>query len=158
MVDATTFASETQALLSPLYRISYSILRSQADAQDAVQQGLMKAWTHKDRVHPEKFRAWVTRIVINESHNIQRYRMRVSPSDTVETGQPFVSPDIDVMEAILALQENLRIPFLMKYLSCYKEREIAQTLRLPVSTIKNRLARARQLLRETLSDTEVSFE
>lgn len=158
MVDATHFTNESKALLTPLFRISLGILRSEADAQDAVQQGLMKAWMGKEKVHPEKFRAWVTRIVINECRNIQRHRMRIMPSDTIELNQKFESMDIDVMQAIMALEEKHRIPFLMKYLACYKEREIAEAMRLPLTTVKNRLNRARQLLRKELSDTEVSFE
>lgn len=158
MVDRATFMRESDALLTPLLRISMGILRAQADAEDAVQQALMKAWAARDRVSEEKFRPWLTRIVINESRNIQRYRMRVMPSDTIAAERPFQTPDMDVVDAVLGLPEHLRIPFVMKYLARYKETEIASTLRLPASTIKNRLARARGLLRDELTDTEVAFE
>lgn len=157
-MDAALFMRESEALLTPLYRISYSILRSQADAEDAVQQGLMKAWAAKERANPDKFRPWVTRIVVNESRNIQRYRMRVMPVEDMPGGQAFEPPDLDVMEAVYGLPEPLRVAFAMKYIASYKEKEIAQALRLPLSTVKNRLARARQLLRDKLTDAEVMFE
>ena len=159
MVDAVQFQREAEALLPALYRISYGILRARQDAEDAVQQALLKAWAGKHRAAQEAFRAWLTRIVINESRNIQRHRMRVVPSDTLPEGSSpaFDAPDLDVMEAVYRLPERLRVPFLMKYAAEYKEREIAQATRLPLSTVKNRLARARQLLRDDLSDQEVSF-
>ncbi len=157
-MEAPLFISESQAMMTPLYRIGYSILRSRADAEDAVQQGLMKAWAARERVAPEKFRAWVTRIVVNECRNIQRHRRRVALSADVAADQAFIPPDPDVMDAVYELQESLRVPFAMKYIARYTEKEIGEALRLPVSTIKNRLARARRLLRDKLSDSEVMFE
>lgn len=49
-----------------LYRISMALVRNHADAQDAVQQALMKAWAARDRMRPGAERAWLMRIVINE--------------------------------------------------------------------------------------------
>lgn len=158
MVTDVFFIDHTPELLAPLHRISYCILRSSADAEDAVQQGLMKAWAAKNRAAPDTFRPWVTRIVINEARNIQRHRMRVTPVDKLLMSEAFMPPDSDVMDAVYALPEPLRVLFTMKYVAGYKEREIAVAMRLPLSMVKNRLARARQLLRDTLSDTEVTFE
>lgn len=157
MVDGALFMSESEAMLTTLYKISYSILRSRADAEDAVQQGLLKAWAARARANPEKFRAWVARIVINESRNIQRYRMRVMPSEVIERQGEFFPPDWDVMDAVGRLPEKLRVPLSLKYVACFREKEIAETLHIPVSMVKNRLARARELLREELKDMEGLF-
>ena len=59
-----------------LYRLAQSILRQEADAQDAVQQAAVKAWAALDRLPPGRERAYFARIVINECRNIQRRRMR----------------------------------------------------------------------------------
>ena len=158
MIDECTFTSESTALLPTLYRISFSLVRTEADAQDAVQQALLKAWVAKERVDPERFRPWLTRIVINESRNIQRYRMRVVPTDTAAADSLQNHGDMDVADAVQTLPENLRVLFLLKYLACYKEREIAQIFHLPQTTVKNRLAKARKILKTKLVDTEVSFE
>lgn len=158
MVDAGTLTAMMEAQFDTLYWLSYNLLRSQADAQDAVQQGMLKAWAHRATVRPEHLRAWLARIVINECHNIHRHRQRVAPSDTVAPAQAFAAPDLDVQAAIAALPERLRIPFLLKYLGGYAEKEIAHTLRVPQSTVKNRLHRARGLLRQALADTEVDFQ
>lgn len=153
-MDGALFLSEAEAMLQSLYKLSYSILRSRADAEDAVQQGLLKAWEARASANPEKFRAWVARIVINESRNIQRYRMRVTPAEAVERQEPFSPPDWDVMDAVYRLPEKFRIPLSLKYIACFREKEIAQSLHIPVSTVKNRLGRARALLREDLKELE----
>ena len=152
MMEDKRFMSETEPLLTPLYKVAYYILYSRADAEDAVQQGLLKAWAARKKARPESFRPWVTRIVINEARNIQRYRMRVTPMETVEPQADFVPPDPGVMEAVQTLPENLRIPFVLKYVMNHSERETAEALLLPISTIKSRLSRARQALQKALTE------
>ena len=152
MMDKARFMREAEPLLTKLYGIAYCILRSRADAEDAVQQGLLKAWAARERIRAATFQPWVTRIVIHECRNIQRHRARVVPSDTPAAAEGFVPPDPAVMMAVLALPDKLRVPFSLKYVGNYREREIADALRLPLSTIKSRLARARRTLRDALTE------
>lgn len=159
MVDAAAFQREAEAMLPRLYQTAYYVLRSRPDAEDAVQQGLMKAWAARGRARPETFGGWLARIVINECRNIQRHRMRVVPTEAMDEGvADFAPPDPDLAQAVMALPEAVRIPFVLKYLACFSEREVALAVRVPVSTVKNRLAKARRMLREALADEEVSFE
>lgn len=158
MVDENTFTSETRALLPMMYRVSMSILYSDADAQDAMQQALTKAWESRGKTQPGFFRAWVMRITINECRNIQRHKKRVVPVERVEQPAWDGFPNTDIADALNKLPEKLRVPFLLKYLAQYKEREIAAILSLPQTTIKNRLHKARLMLREQLSDWEVMFK
>ena len=81
MIDEAMFVREAEAMLPGLYRLSLSILRAQADAQDAVQQGMLRAWERRTQAREETLRGWMTRIVINECRNIQRRRMRVVPAE-----------------------------------------------------------------------------
>ena len=158
MVDEVTYTAESAAHLSILYRVAMSILHSDADAQDAVQQGLLKAWAKRAKARPECFRAWLTKITVNECHNIQRYRKRVYPVDTVRATDGYEPPDMELYEAIGAMGEKLRIPLLLKYRENYSEKEIAQALGIPISTVKSRLYRARVTLTKSLKDMEVAFE
>ena len=158
MVDSAFFMRESEAMLTRLYHTAYYMLTSKQDAEDAVQQALMKAWAARDRARPDTFQAWLARITVNECRNIQRHRHRVVPSDTVEQeGTPFHLPDPDLMTCVQSLPDALRIPFVLKYLACLSEQEVAHALHLPVSTIKNRLYRARQTLRRALEAWEVPF-
>ncbi len=158
MIEKAMFAEEAAALYGTLFRIGASILRSDADAQDAVQQGLMKAWASREKVSPERFRPWLAKIVIHECRNIQRYRMRVSPSRDLPVHTDFKPPDPDVTQALVELPEKWRIPLLLMYAGRYSEREIAQVLGIPVTTVKSRLHSARRALRDRLADKEVVFE
>ena len=159
MVDGALFLRETENRLTRLYQVAYSILRARQDAEDAVQQALLKAWAARGRARPETFGPWLTRIVVNECRNIQRHRMWVIPCEAVAAqAEAFTTPDPDLWNAVQALPESLRLPFSLKYVAQCTEREVAQAMHLPVSTIKNRLAKARKILRAALTEWEVSFE
>lgn len=157
MVDDATFTRESSALLPGLYRLAMSILHARADAQDAMQQALLRAWERRTGARPESFKAWLTRIVINECRNVQRARRRVFP---VEQPQPpsYAPEDTGLYEAIEGLPEKLRTPLLLRYMERFSEREIAEALGIPVTTVKNRLYRARLEVKKTLTDSEVTFE
>lgn len=159
VIDDQAFAREAEAMLPGLYRMSASILRTQADAQDAVQQGLLRAWERRAQAREGSFRGWLTRIVINECHNIQRGRMRVFPVDTLpESPQP--GPEEShtaLLSAVDALPEKLRTPLLLRCMEEYSEKEIASALGVPVTTVKNRLHRARMALKKQLG-SEVTWE
>jgi len=151
------FENRALELTPALYRIALSILRQDADARDAVQLALLKAWEKRDRIEPEKFRAYVSRIAVNVCRDEQRRRMRISPVETLPE-RPDLSPDYrELYEALQELPEHLRLCAVLKYLQGYSEQEAAQTLKIPVSTFRNRLHRARKALRKML-DREVTFE
>ena len=157
MADRLEYERVAQEALPALYRIAFGILRSDADARDAVQQALLKGWEKKENAQEGKFRWYLTRILINECHNIQRHRMRVFPVDIPSAVQD-IPPDYrDLYDAIFQLPEKLRLPLILKYLQSYSEKEAAQALGIPVTTFKNRLYRARRELRKIL-DREVMFE
>lgn len=157
MVDEKTFCDASKALFPTLYRIGMSIVHSDADAQDAVQQALMKAWIHRENIRKDKLRPWLTRTMINECRNIQRHRMRVTPVERMDENGGYIPPDSSLAEAMEALPEKLRIPLLLKYGEHYCEKEVAQTLDITISTAKNRLYRARKALEKNLK-AEVTFE
>ena len=157
MVDQQEYERISIDLLPTLYKIGYIMLRSTPDTQDAIQQALMKAWEKRHTVRAGGYRSFLTRVVINECHNIQRHRMRVITAELfcLPAG---VSPDHhELYEAIGNLPENLRLPLILKYLYDRSEKEAAKALGIPVTTFKNRLHRARMTMRKLL-DREVVFE
>ena len=155
MIDKQQFTQEAEALLPTLHRIAQGILRNEADAQDAVQQALLKAWEKRDTVRPDSFRPWLSRIVVNGCRDIQRRRLRVTPVDAVPD-KPFFEraydpPDPALTQAIFSLKETLRIPLLLRYMEEYSIPEVARILGLPASMVKNRLFRARRVLQKNIS-------
>lgn len=154
-MDDATFIELCAGSTAAFYRVAVSILRRQQDAEDAVQQALLKGWSARHRAWKGCEQAWMMRIVVNECRNIQRYRMRVTPVEIMpET--PAEGPDIALRMAVDALPENLRLPLLLKYMESMSEKEVAIALRLSVPAVKSRLLRAKRMLRNEL-DEEVEW-
>ncbi len=153
-MDEETYIAVSEAQMPMFFRMAYSILRNRHDAEDAVQQALMNAWKSRDRVRPGAERAWMTRIVVNECRNIQRARRRCQPvADFPEEAVPSVQEtDTGLGEAIQELPEKLRTPLLLKYMEGMSEKETAAVLGLPLSSVKNRLLRARKALQKKLRE------
>lgn len=135
-----------------LYRVARTLLSSDADCEDAVQEALLRAWARRNSLREEAyFETWLIRILINESRNIYRR----SPRSEAELPRNLsvvardASPLLDVLQA---LPQKLRIALELHYIEGYKTREIAQMLRLPESTVKWRLAKARKILKDELGE------
>lgn len=139
------------------FRIAISILRNTADAEDAVQQALLKGWASRCKMYDGSERAWITRIVINECRNIQRHRMRMIPVETLPEVKEMPSDESIVRTAVLSLPEKLRLPLLLKYMEGMTETEAAEALHISKGTLKGRLFRARKALEKQLKE-EVELE
>ena len=145
------FASEAEALAPSLRRIALSIVRSEHDAQDAVQQALLRVWERRERVDPARLKAYLTRAVINACRDVQRARMRNVPMDAMPE-RAVEPPDTALRDAVESLEEKLRTPLLLHYMEGYTEREIARVLSLSLPQLKSRMFRARRKLRAMLSE------
>lgn len=155
MVTAAVFQQQTEQLAPTLYRIAQSILRAPHDAEDAVQEALIKLWEKKDRCKEETFGPYLIRIVINECRNIQRSRMRQTPVENLpESGDCTPENDLDLAQALDALPESLRLPLLLFYMEGWPSDWIAKALRISPIAVRNRLHRARKQLKITLTAKE----
>lgn len=150
-MDETTYIAVSEQYMPSMYRAAYSIVQNRYDAEDAVQQALLNAWKGREKARDGAERAWMMRIVINECYTILRKRKRSIPTERVpET--PVQQTDPALYEAVSALPENLRTPFLLKYMEGMSEKEVAAALGLPLPSVKNRLFRARKKLQHYLQE------
>lgn len=152
-MTSEVFAQRIVAMQPTLYRVSYGLLRQPHDRDDAVQECIRKAWEKQARLRDERvMKAWVIRILINECYNVLRHRQREMPSE--ELPEPPAPPDAHpaLHDAVLRLNDKLRVPVVLHYMEGYELAEIAGMLRVPTGTIKTRLSRARKLLREMLGE------
>lgn len=150
-MDESTYTALCTAYMPALFRVACSIVGSRADAEDAVQQALMKAWMHRKKARPGAERAWMMRILVNESRSILRKRRPVLPLEEITLTTP-PAADNSLQEAIRALPESLRTPLLLKYMEGMTETEVAAAMGIPVSSVKGRLFRARKLLKTQLNE------
>ena len=85
-MDRESFERLYTELYPALFRLALSILRNIPDAQDAVQLAAVNAWVAVDRIKPGLEKPYITRIVVNECHNIQRQRQRIFCSQYASDG------------------------------------------------------------------------
>lgn len=152
-MDKQEFTSRVLAVENRLYRISCGMLESHQDRLDAVQEAVLKAWSHLPGLRVEKyFETWLTRILINECHNIQNARKRTVTLEKLPEQAAEPEQDDNLRAAISALEEKLRLPLLLYYMEGYRTREIAQILQIPEGTVKTRLQRAKRRLKTMLEE------
>lgn len=134
-----------------LYREAYSYLLNKEDAEDAVGNAILKAYTHiKDLHNIKKMKSWMYSILINECKNMIRSNSRVDYSNiSVDECLDDISEDkSDIYDFIIRLEPIHREIVLLYYYENFKVKEIAQMLHLPEGTIKSRLARARKQIKD----------
>ena len=148
MIRDEVFMREVEACERTLYRICRTMLRNEADCCDAVQEALMKAWQHRNRIDETKFRAYLTRILINECHNIGRKRARVVVMESVPEQVVEAEYGLEIRDALMKLSELHRLVLVMHYLEGFSLAEIAQVLRIPLGTVKYRIVRARNAFKK----------
>ena len=137
-----------------LYHIACGILRSEADREDAVQECICKAWEKQDSLKSDgAFKAWVTRILINECYDICRRNGKVIVLDELpEQTAPEVSDDRELRDLIMEMDEIYRIPILLFYVEGFSIKEISVILKIPEGTVKSRLFAGRAKLRGVLEE------
>lgn len=149
-MDRNDFAQRIVAQTDRMYRIAWTLLRHDEDCRDAMQSAALKAWEKRMTLRqPEYFATWLTRILINECHAIQRKRKRNLPLEDAEwVSTPPRDPALSM--ALQALPESLRLPLVMHALEGMSYAEVAKALRLPVSTVTGRIHRAKSQLKKEL--------
>ena len=151
-VDRERFIAEIEACSGMLYRVAWSILRNNADCEDALQDTALKAWEKRNRLRDDRFfRTWITRILINACYDTQRKRRRTVPLDEVPEQTAASAPDPALALALEALPEKIRLPLVLCYSEGMSYEEAADTLRIPLSTLRGRIHRGKEQLRMELS-------
>ena len=94
---------------------------------------------------------WLTRILINECRSILRARARLVPLEP-ELAESVPAPEEngELYAALMGLPEKYRTPVTLHYIAGFRSSEIAEMLLVPEGTVKTRLRRAREILREEL--------
>lgn len=171
--DAPAFEAIMRRHNRLLFRTARSILNSDAEAEDALQDAYLHAWRALGSFRAEsKLSTWLVRIVINESlGRLRRRGAQVLPLDaTIDTGDtqeedtmaddPVHRPDRAAMRSemrrlleasIDTLPEVFRTVFMLRAVEELSVEEVAVALGLPEATVRTRYFRARGLLREGLA-------
>lgn len=152
-MDEATFSQRCRACAGRLYRLSYLILNSHADCEDALQEALIRAWTHRGKLRDASlFETWLVRILINESKRILKRR---GDRPTVPLPLEIAAPSSDeraLWDALGALPKKYRIVLLLHHMEGYSAAEVSRITALPLTTVKWRLQEGKKRLRTLLSE------
>ena len=138
-----------------LYRVSVSILQSRADADDAVQNAFCRYLEHapffRDKEHEK---AWLIRVTVNQCKDLLR-RRKIRAWLPFEELPEMVAPETGspVLDAIAGLPDKYREVVILYHLEEMSVRETAAALTLSESAVKMRLARAREMMRDYLTES-----
>ena len=161
--DANAFAELVRRYQGRLYRLAYRMLGNAEEAQDATQEAFLRAYRALSSFRLDaSFSPWMYRIATNVCLDMLRSRrpqasLDESPLDppatlSVEGAVAERERLRAVAEAVGRLPVGLRTVFLLRHEAELSYEEIAQTLGLPLNTVRTRLFRARNALKELLKE------
>ena len=148
-----------------VYRTARTILGNEADAQDATQDAFVAAWRHLPRLRePDRFDAWLGRIVVNECRQTLRHRGTVReiamPENASDrhflTNAALGDPGTTAIDAVSfdrafdRLSIDDRAILALHHGDGRGLAEVASILGIPTGTVKSRLLRARRALERSL--------
>ena len=152
-----------------LYRLALAQLRNTNDAEDAVQEALIKAGRNAQAFRSESSEyTWVVRILINHCHDIQRKVTRRQKrevtgdlvgqkSSQIADTRASIEQNIELsemsqhlMSAVDELGQNYKPLILMRYFEDMSYENIAEALEINVGTVKSRMNQAKTLLKAKL--------
>jgi RNA polymerase sigma-70 factor, ECF subfamily len=169
--DAAAFDELVNRYEKKIFRLTMNITRNREDAEDAMQDAFMKAFSHLDRFHEDsRFYTWLVRIAANEA--LMRLRKRrpnqFSLDEPIESEDDFIPQQIedwgpspeqrfaqtemrDILRGVIEeLPPDFRVVFLLRDVEGLSTEETAETVGISEAAVKSRLLRARLKLRQKL--------
>ena len=140
-----------------MFRAARAVLDSDADAEDAVGEAVLRAWRAYPRLkNREAAHSWLLKITVNCAREQSRRRRREVPLEELEpaaSSHPAQEPS-SLWQAVQALPQDQRLAVILYYYEDMPVAETARVLGVPQGTVKSRLARGRDKLRQILKEDE----
>jgi RNA polymerase sigma-70 factor (ECF subfamily) len=163
--DETAFRVLVERHIDRAYAIALRIAGNAADAEDVVQDTMLKVWTHRGRWQHgrAKFSTWLYRVVSNRCIDLRRKprNENVDAVPEVADPQPDASSIVERNEvsnlleiAMQRLPEQQRVAVILSYHEDMSNGEIAEVMDTTVAAVESLLKRGRQQLRELLRKHE----
>jgi RNA polymerase sigma-70 factor (ECF subfamily) len=173
-VPADAFKTHVEPELPVLYRVALTLTGSPTDAEDLVQETVIRAFRAIDRFDGRHPRAWLLTILRNTNMNMHRRQRPDLVDDWESVGDPrpafgaerhasaeaTVLDDIvdeDLEAALNSLDSRFRTVLLLVDVDRLTYAEAAETLGVPIGTVMSRLSRARDRVRAHLRAHTSSF-
>jgi len=146
------FEQEYKKIEKSLFLVAIGYLHNTEDAKDCVQEAVLSAFKSFDRLkNIEFFKTWITRIVINKCKDfLKRQRYTEEFTDDLEAFYDIPVEEIEIVDAICKLTHKQSIYITLCFYNDMTYKEMATTLKLPVSTVKYRTKNALLKLKNIL--------
>ena len=138
-----------------VFRVALNVLGSPYDADDIVQETLLRLWKRSGPFDSEAHaKNWLIRVALNLCKNVFRAPWRKHlPLEELDAAAVFDTPEQSALFAqVMALQEKYRTTLYLFYYEEYSVREIASLLGISETAVTTRLSRARQALKSKLTE------
>lgn len=141
-----------------LFAAAFNVCANAQDAEDAVQDTFLQYYsTNKQFNDEEHIKAWLLRVAINKAKDAaRRYRWKNTVSLEELTEEiPFEDPEAEsFFDEVMRLPEKYRVAIHLFYYEDMAVKDIAQCLRISEGSVKMRLSRGRDLLKERLTEDD----
>jgi len=156
-LDKDTFSALVIENQETLFHTAKAILRSDEDAEDAVQEAVCAAFERRESLREmDKFRPWLLRILVNKCYDTCRRRRPTVDLEDVADYLPAKSQDhterLTLWQAVMSLSGDLRATVTLFYYDGLSIREISGALGISDAAVKTRLSRGRAKLRQLLEE------
>lgn len=153
--DRDAFRSMYDEYFDYAMRTAMLVTKNGEWAKDAVQETFLRVYRNIWQYDPSKpFKPWLYCILLRECYRVMEREKKVVPlSETLEqigVEQKLPEASLDLYDALQTLADMYRIPLILKYVHDYSEREIADMLELNLNTLKSRLLKGREKMRDRL--------
>lgn len=155
-MDQSSFLASAHTYKDTIYRIALNYFGNREDAEDTVQDVLMKLYTtKKDFESDDYLRNWLIRVTINSCKNTLRMPWRNKSVELTEIAatSTFEHQDQSLLfMSVMKLPEKYRTVLYFFYYEDMSVKKIAQLLKLKESAVTTRLSRARKQLKMDLAE------
>lgn len=130
-----------------VYRVCFVILGNAQDAEDALQETMIRYYTKGPVTTDENYRkAWLIRVASNICRDIYRKRHEhLNIDDCLNVGT--TDNQTYILQSVMQLPEKYKIPLILFHVEGYKTEEIANIMHVSSATIRKRLQNGRAMLK-----------
>jgi len=137
-----------------VFRLAYSYTLNSQDSEDICQRTFTKFYDYlkRNNFEEEKVKAFLFKVAINDSKNIlvSSWRKLTSSLDKCDYNLQTSIKNNDLLDALKELSKSYRIPLYLYYYEGYSIKEISELLKSNESTVKTRLKRGKEKLKELM--------
>ena len=147
------FCDNIKNLENGMYRLSYSILKNEADAQDAVQEAIYNAYKNLETLKDKrKFKSWIYKIVTNTSFEILRNKKNYIDieQENIAAEKIDIDTNLTLWKAVQGLEQPYRTTITLFYYEDMSIKEISEITGSKVDAIKKQLSRGRDKIKEEI--------